>query len=152
MFLMFSLVDFVEGWFMLLINPVLAILYLIAGLLTFRKPASVLRILRPGMDEEDVVLPAEKIFWIELIAISLSLWFLLSTLPELLGTLVNFIYDNPNDEGEKLNYWTIRTSWDFGYVILKIVIAILILFNARNIARRLTRMGDRDDAIARGDN
>jgi hypothetical protein len=89
----------------------------------------------------------DKADWIELTLIVISGLTILYAIPETLQKLVSYIYFNPYDKNEKQFYWTNTNKASIFYSIFKLAIGLLLISNARNVARRLTRIGDKDDKV-----
>ena len=61
--------------------------------------------------------------------------------------LVSYIYFNDYDKNEKKFYWTNSNKASIFYSIFKLAVGLILISNGRNIARRLRRIGDKDDKI-----
>jgi hypothetical protein len=88
-----------------------------------------------------------KTDWIELTILVISGLTILYSIPEILHKLVSYIYFNDNDKNEKQFYWTNTNKAAIFYSIFKLAIGLLLISNARNIAKRLKRVGDKEDKI-----
>ena len=84
---------------------------------------------------------------IELVIIGISGLLIINSIPEILNKVVNYIYINPYDRIERNEFWTSKNKADIFYSIFKLVVGLLTILNGRQISRRLTKIGDKDDLI-----
>lgn len=86
--------------------------------------------------------------WIELALIIISAMTLLFSAPEILNKLGSYLYFNEYEENERHFFWTQRNKADLFYSIFKFAVALVLLTNARNIATKLQKIGDKDDSLS----
>jgi hypothetical protein len=96
---------------------------------------------------ETIEFTIQKTDLIELILIAISGLLIIHSFPEILNKMTNYIYLNPYDRIEKDAFWTSKQKADIAYSIFKFATGILILTNTRQLAKRLTKIGDKDDNI-----
>lgn len=103
------------------------------------------RIVTKTSEKLDVNL--DKTDWIELSLIVISALTILYSIPEIMQKIVSYIYFNPYDKNERQFYWTDTNKASIFYSIFKLAIGLLLISNARNVARRLKRIGDKEDKL-----
>ena len=98
------------------------------------------------VESEPLNIPADKTDWIELAIIVISALALLHAFPEILFKLVHYTYFNDYEPHERPYFWTNANKAEIFFSIFKFVTGLFFLLNARNFARKLKRIGDREDA------
>jgi hypothetical protein len=95
----------------------------------------------------DLKLNLDKSDWIELAIIVISGLTILYSIPEIMYKLTNYIYFNDFERNDRHLFWTGKNKADVFYSIFKFVIGLLFILNARNLSKRLTRIGDKDEKL-----
>jgi hypothetical protein len=88
----------------------------------------------------------EKTEIIEVVLIAISILAILHSIPEMLYRLVSYAYFNQYEPHERTRFWSDGNTSDMLFSIFKFVAGLFLLLNARHLARRLTRVGNREDA------
>ena len=97
------------------------------------------------VESEPLNVQADKTDWIELAIIVISALAVLHALPEILFKLVHYTYFNDYEPNERPYFWTNANKAEI-FSIFKFVTGLFVLLNARNFARRLKGIADREDA------
>src|SRR5690606_17654939 len=91
---------------------------------------------------DQIELNVSKVFLIELVIIAISFLVIVFAIPEILNTVISFMYFNPYDRLETREYWTDQRKADISYSVLKFLSGLMALLNSRIIAKKLIRIGD----------
>ncbi len=93
------------------------------------------KLIKDSNDTSDLIVKKDNL--IELIIIGISGYMTIYSLPEILNKIFNYFYNNPyNRMGNKQN---------ISYSIFKLVVGLMVLINAKQISRRLIRIGNRNN-------
>lgn len=95
---------------------------------------------------ESLSINAEKTDLIELAIIVISALAMLHAFPEILFKLVHYTYFNDYEPHERTYFWTNTNKAQIFFSIFKFATALFFLLNARNFARKLKGISDREDS------
>lgn len=138
-----------EGNYMILASHIyMAVFNLVIGLILIFKAGWIAEKIQVQKAEK-LSLNLEKTDWIELSLIIVSVLAILYSIPEIMYKMVNYIYFNRSDKIEDLYFRSKDNKAEILYSIFKFVAGLILLLNARNIARRLKKIGDKEDLMSR---
>jgi hypothetical protein len=121
-----------------------AIFNCIVGLILIVKSDWVTDKLKP-QKTGDLKLNLEKADWIELAIIVISSLTIIYSIPEFMYKIVNYVYFNDYEKADRHLFWTGKNKADVFYSVFKFIVGLFFLLNARNLSKRLTRIGDKDE-------
>ena len=99
---------------------------------------------------ERVELNATKSDLIELVIIAVGTLTIVNAIPEILNKLTQYIYFNEYGRQDKDLYWKdSNRKTDIVFSGFKFAIGLVAITNGRLIAKRLTRIGDKDERAAK---
>jgi hypothetical protein len=94
---------------------------------------------------EPLTIQADKTDLIELAIIVISALAVLHAFPKIMFKLVHYTYFNDYEPNERAYFWTSANKAEIFFSIFKFVTGLFFLLNARNFARKLKGIGDRED-------
>lgn len=94
---------------------------------------------------DQLQLSATKADLAELLIIAIGMLVIVSSIPEILSTVSRYLYFNEYGQEDRSLYWESKNrKAELLYSVFKLAVGLLATTNARMIARRLMRIGDKD--------
>lgn len=122
------------------------IIYALFSCILIIKSGFVANALSRGSD--NVKIAVSKSDLIEVVIIAIGIFMVANSIPEILNHVSQYLYFNEYEEENASLYWTRNgKKAEILFSIFNVAVGLVTMTNGRMIAKRLTRIGDRDDAI-----
>jgi hypothetical protein len=85
---------------------------------------------------------------IEIVIIGIGVLFIINAIPEILNKLTHYLYFNEYGRANKNLFWDEKDrKTEIIYSTFKFAVGLLTITNGRLVARRLTKIGDKDEEL-----
>lgn len=129
-----------------IIAPVFGIIFnIVAGLILIYKADQIAeRLHAPTTNNINISLT--KLDILEITMISIGVIAIISAVPVILQQIVSYAYFNDYEPHERRFFWDSNNTATMIFSAFKLVAGFFLILNARYFARRLQRVGEREDA------